>query len=89
MHEKSIAQLAPIATRNACIFVLPFLYRCPNTGDNVQAWALRAPNRIWSTRRTTTSWALMTIRSYFQFDTRSRLRRFFASSEGWSSLNKR
>jgi len=36
-----------------------------------------------------TSWALMTIRSYFQFDTRSRLRRFFASSEGWSSLNKR
>ena len=41
----------------------PFLYRCPNTGDNVQAWAadepddddltyvqvraLRAPRRIW------------------------------------------
>jgi hypothetical protein len=33
--------------------------------------------------------ALMTNRSYFQFDTKSHLRRFFASSEGWSSLNKR
>ena len=31
----------------------------------------------------------MTNRSYFQFDTRSRLRRFFASSEGWSPLNKK
>jgi hypothetical protein len=31
----------------------------------------------------------MTNRSYFQFDTRSRLRRFFASSDGWSSLNKK
>ena len=31
----------------------------------------------------------MTNRSYFQFDTKSRLRRFFASSDGWSSLNKK
>jgi hypothetical protein len=83
----------------------PFLYRCHNTGDNVQAWAaddrktvtslmfrrraLRAPSRIWSTRRTNVLGSEMTIRSYFQFDTRSRLRCFFASSEGWSSLNKR
>ena len=34
-------------------------------------------------------WVLMTNRCYFQFDTRRRLRRFFTSSEGWSSLNKR
>ena len=54
----------------------PFLYRCPNTGDNVQAWAaddpedddltyrraLRAPRRIWSTLRPARSWALMTNR---------------------------
>jgi hypothetical protein len=37
---------------------------------------------IWSTQRPARFWALMTNRSYFQFDTRSRLRRFFASSEG-------
>jgi hypothetical protein len=23
--------------------MVPFLYRCPNTGDNVQAWAADAP----------------------------------------------
>ena len=34
--------------------------------------------------KTGKGWALMTNRSYFQFDTKSRLRRFFASSEGWS-----
>jgi hypothetical protein len=33
--------------------------------------------------------ALVTNRNYFQLDTRRRLRRFFASSEGCWSLNKR
>jgi hypothetical protein len=75
----------------------PFLDRCPNTGDNVQAWAADdpedddltyvqvtclAPRRIWSTRRPARCSGLMTNRSYFQFDTKSRLRRFFASSDG-------
>ena len=84
----------------------PFLYRCPNTGDNVQAWAADDPEDDDLTYVQVTclacasgafgrpkdrprSSALMTNRSYFQFDTRSRLRRFFASSEGWSSLNKK
>jgi hypothetical protein len=83
----------------------PFLYRCPNTGDNVQASAADDPTDkslayIQVTclacaqghlvhLKTRKVLALMTNRSYFQFDTKSRLRRFFASSDGWSSLNKR
>jgi hypothetical protein len=39
--------------------------------------------------KTGKGWVLMTNRCYFQFDTRRRLRRFFTSSEGWSSPNKR
>ena len=39
--------------------------------------------------KTERCWVLMTNGCYFQFDTRRRLRRFFTSSEGWSSLNKR
>ena len=54
--------------------MLPFLYRCPNTGDNVQAWAADDPEdddhvqltacarAIWSTRRPASYWALMTNR---------------------------
>ena len=66
----------------------PFLYRCPNTGDNVQAWAADDPDDDDLTYIQVTCLAcpkvlaLMTNRSYFQFDTRSHLRRFFASSEG-------
>jgi hypothetical protein len=81
----------------------PFLYRCPNTGDNVQACAADDPDDDELTYVQVTclacaqahlvnsarSWALMTNRSYFQFDTKSRLRRLFAPSEGWSSLNKK
>ena len=53
------------------------------------AGPLHAAFRISSIQRPARSGALMTNRSYFQFDTKSPLRRFFASSERWSSLNKR
>ena len=32
-----------IVCRHVTAFAPPFLYRCPNTGDNVQAWAADDP----------------------------------------------
>ena len=29
--------------KRACWIMPPFLYRCPNTGDNVQGWAAEDP----------------------------------------------
>ena len=83
----------------------PFLCRCPNSGDDVQGWAADDPEVDDLTYVQVTCLACAQAhlvnpktgkvlgsddeQCYFQFDTRSRLRRFFVSSEGWSPLNKR
>jgi len=73
-RPSSTAAPTPVTTSRLGRLMTPKTMTSPTS-----RWrALRAPRRIWSTRRPARSWALMTNRRYFQFDTRSRLRRFTA-----------